>query len=270
LRFEQVGYLRSTEVSARARSWLEPLGYLLLAAVAAWWTWRALRDASTFDLGLLYQGGQVGWATGHPEEVKTFVYTPFLGGSMAVGTRLISVGTAADLLTLLNLSLVLALIGSTLDRLRTKLSPVWWWVMAFALVSFGPMMSSVWWKQVNIIAFALAVAGFELLRRERQGPGGALIGLSVAVKPLAVLLPLVSLARRGTRRAGAWAIASVVEVNFAAQALFAARAHELGPLESTILSRSTSSSSVSCRAAARCSSRSSPAREGWSPSIASR
>ena len=218
-------------VLAQARNWLEPLGYGVLAAVAAWWTWRALHDSQTFDLGLLYRGGQVAWETGHPEDVPTFVYTPFLGASMAVGTRLISVGTAADLLTLLNLSLVLGLIGITLHRLRTTLSPFWWWVTALALASFAPMMSTVWWKQVNVIALALAIAGFEQLRRGRQSPGGALIGLSVAVKPLAILLPLVLLARRGTRRAGAWGLACVLGLNFAAQAFFAARAHDFGPLD---------------------------------------
>jgi hypothetical protein len=214
----------------RARRGLAPLGYLLLAGVVAWWTWRALHDPNAFDLGLAYKGGQAAWATGHPEHLATWVSTPFLGAAMAIVTRLMSVGTAADLLTLLNLALVVGLIGITLHRLRSTLSPLWWWLTALALVSFAPMMSTVWWKQFNIIALALAVAGFAQLRLGRKHPGGALIGLSVAVKPLAILLPLVLLARRGTRGAGAWAIGYAIALNVAGQAFIAARAHDLGPL----------------------------------------
>jgi hypothetical protein len=214
----------------RARRGLAPLGYLLLAGVVAWWTWRALHDPNAFDLGLAYKGGQAAWATGHPEHLATWVSTPFLGAAMAIVTRLMSVGTAADLLTLLNLALVVGLIGITLHRLRSTLSPLWWWLTALALVSFAPMMSTVWWKQFNIIALALAVAGFAQLRLGRKHPGGALIGLSVAVKPLAILLPLVLLARRGTRRAGAWAIGYAIALNVAAQGFMAARAQDLGTL----------------------------------------
>jgi hypothetical protein len=221
---------RQIRVPAWARGWLEPLGYLLLAAVAAWWTWRALHDASAFDVGLVYRGGQAAWATGHPEDLPTFVNTPFLAASMAIVTRLISVGTAADLITLVNLLLVVALIGIALHRLRPTLSPVWWWVTALALVSYAPMMSTVWWKQFNIIVLALAVAGFDQLRRGRKQSGAALIGLSVAVKPMVILLPLVLLARRGTRGAGALAITWVVALTVAGQAFIAARAHDLGPL----------------------------------------
>ena len=43
---------RRQPVSAR---WL---GYALLAGVVAAWAWRAYRDRSTLDLGLLYQGGR--------------------------------------------------------------------------------------------------------------------------------------------------------------------------------------------------------------------
>ena len=53
-------------------------------------------------------------------------------------------------------------------------------------------MSTVWWKQFNVIALVLAAAGFDLMRHERRRPAAALIGLSVAIKPLALLLPVVS------------------------------------------------------------------------------
>ena len=219
---------------------LELLGYAALAGVVAWWTWRALHEPSALDAGLVYQAGEAAWETGHPEDVPTFVNTPFHVALAAIVTRLMSVDTAADLLTVLNLLLVVGLIGFTLYRLRPVLSPRWWWVTAVALVSFAPMMSTVWWKQFNVIALALAVAGFYQLRRGVAGvealrPGrlrmsGALIGLSVAFKPLVILLPLVLLVRRRTRPAGAWAIGWVVGLSIAAQAFIATRAHDLGPL----------------------------------------
>lgn len=226
--------------SGRALNALDGLGYVALAAVAAWWTWRALDEPSAFDAGLVYKAGEVAWETGHPEDYPTFVNTPFHIALAAIVTRLVSIHTAADLLTLLNLVLVGALISVALYRLRPMLSPGWWWVTAAALVSFAPMMSTVWWKQFNVIALALAVAGFDQLRRGIAGHevlragrlrmSGALIGLSVAFKPLVVLLPLVLLARRSTRPAGAWAIGWVVGLTVAAQAFIATRAGDLGPL----------------------------------------
>ena len=121
------------------------------------------------DAGLVYKAGEVAWETGHPEDFPTFVNTPFLAALAAVATRLVSIHTAADLLTVLNLLLVVGLIGFTLYHLRFVLSPLWWWVTAVALVSFAPMMSTVWWKQFNVIALALAVAGFDQLRRAVAG-----------------------------------------------------------------------------------------------------
>ena len=216
--------------SLRTTPRIQLLGYVVLAGIVAWWTWRALHDQASWDVGLAYQGGQEAWATGHPEDVPTWISTPFLGATMAIVTRLMSVGTAADLLTLVNLVLVVGLIGIALHRLRPILPSVWWWVTALALVSFAPMMSTVWWKQFNIIALALAVAGFDSLRRGREHRAGALIGLSISVKPLAILLPAVLLARRGTRLSGAWAVSYVIALNAAAQGFMAARAHDLGTL----------------------------------------
>ena len=127
---------------------------------------------------LAYTAGRVAWATGHPELQSTWTGTPLLAAVMALLTRVISERTAADLLTLLNTTVVLGVIAIVLARIRGLLSPGWWWVTAIALMSFGPMMSTVWWKQFNVIALALALAGFELLRRKRSGPAAALIGLA--------------------------------------------------------------------------------------------
>ena len=85
-----------------------------------------------------------------------------------------------------------------LYRTRGLMSRGWWAIAALALVSFGPLMSTVWSKQFNVISLVLALAGFELVRRGRGGYGGAVIGLSVAFKPMVILLPFVLLAARGT------------------------------------------------------------------------
>jgi hypothetical protein len=124
-----------------------------------------------------------------------------------------------------------------LYRTRGLMSRGWWAIAALALVSFGPLMSTVWSKQFNVISLVLALAGFELVRRGRGGYGGAVIGLSVAFKPMVILLPFVLLAARGTRRAGAVALAVVLGLNLAAQSLMAVRAHDLGALDPLIALR---------------------------------
>src|SRR5829696_3137260 len=100
------GSASSRGLSLRPPRGFQLLGYVVLAGIVGWWTWRALHDQATWDVGLAYQGGQAAWATGHPEDVATWISTPFLGATMAIVTRLMSVGTAADLLTLVNLVLV--------------------------------------------------------------------------------------------------------------------------------------------------------------------
>lgn len=215
---------------ATPRTYLAVVGYCGLLAVAAWWSWRAFNDPLTLDTGLAYQAGQVAWATGHPEHLITWISTPFLGAGMAVVSRLMSANTAAHVVTSLNIACVLGCIAVVLRRLRTVLSPVWWWVAAFGLVSFAPMMSTVWWKQFNIFALVLAIAGYELLRTGRTKRGSALIALSIAIKPLALLLPVVLLFRRRSRVAGLLAIAYTIALNILGQAFLAWRAGSISAL----------------------------------------
>jgi hypothetical protein len=212
------------------RGWMTWLGYLVLTSIVTWWAWRALHDPHGFDFRLAYEAGQDAWASGHPAHQPTWDGTPLLAAAMAIVTRLMSLRTAADVTTVLNVVLVVGAVVLLLRRLRGQLSPVWWWVTACALLSFGPLMSTVWWKQFNIIALVLALGGFELLRRRRPQSAAALIGLSIAIKPLLFLLPLVLLARRETRRVAALALAWVVVLTMAAQALLAVRADDLGVL----------------------------------------
>jgi hypothetical protein len=221
-------------VATARRSWLPVLGYAGLLAVVAWWASRAFHDPQTYDTGLAYGAGQVAWATGHPEHLASWISTPFLGAVMAVLSRVLSERGVGDLVTILNVALWGGATAVVLHRTRRLLSPAWWWIAAFALVSFAPLMSSVWFKQFNVIALILAAIGFELVRRERVSWGAAAIGLSISIKPLLILLPVVMLARRGTRRAGALAVAWVVGLNVAAQAFMAERAHNLATLDPLI------------------------------------
>ncbi len=209
---------------------LAVLGGIALAGIVTWWTWRALHDPGTNDLGLAYEGGQVNWESGHPEALFSWIGTPFLASAMSLVSRVITIETATKAVTILNLLITLAVVGYVLRALRSLLSRPAWWVLAFALVSFGPLMSTVWWKQFNIIALALALGGFELMRRERAGWAGLLIALSVSIKPLAFLLVPVLLVPRTTRRTALISIGWIVVLNFAALGLSAVRAHDAGVL----------------------------------------
>jgi hypothetical protein len=206
---------------------LTSLGVIALSVLIGLWAWRAFSDTNYWDFGLAYPAGRVTWDSGHPESVFTWESTPFLAGSMAITYKLWSESTASRLLTALNVTLVVVTITMVVRRLRGVLSPGWLWIVALGLASFSPVLSTVWWKQFNIIALVLALAGFAALRRDRAGLSGGLIGLSIAVKPLAVLLPFVLLGRRGTRVAGIWALVFVVGLNLGAQGLYAAHAHSL-------------------------------------------
>jgi Glycosyltransferase family 87 len=221
-------------VATAWRSWLPAVGYAGLLAIVAWWAWRAFHDPQTYDTGLAYGAGQVAWLTGHPEHLTSWISTPFLGAAMAVLSRVLSERGVGDLVTALNVALWGGATAVVLHRTRRLLSPAWWWIAAFGLVSFAPLMSSVWFKQFNPIVLILAAIGFELVRRERVSWGAAAIGLSISIKPLVILLPVVMLARRGTRRAGALAVAWVAGLNLAAQAFMAERAHNLATLDPLI------------------------------------
>ncbi len=201
--------------------------------VVALWTVRGLRDGKTSDMGLAWIAGDVTWHTGHPEALFSWTGTPLLAALMALVSRAMSAKTATDLLGLLNAVLAVGLVGLLCRRLHRMVNRPWLWGIALGLVSFAPLMSTAWWKQFNLIALALGIAGFDLVHRSgrRSAIGAGLIGLSVAFKPLLVLLPLMFVVRRGTRRAGLLAIAWVIGLSMAGLALAAWRAHQFSVLD---------------------------------------
>jgi Glycosyltransferase family 87 len=203
---------------------------VLVTGVCAWWILRAYHDSTPYDMGLAYQGGQAAWATGHPEHLATWISTPFLGMVMALVTRVTTLGGAADTINAVNLVLVLGTVVVVLRRLRPLLARRWLWPLGLLMVTFGPLLSTVWWKQFNLIALVGALAGYDLIRRRRAHAGAALIGLTLSVKPLIILLPFVLLARRRTRRAGALMLAYAAGVNVLGQVFMAWRAHALSAL----------------------------------------
>jgi hypothetical protein len=210
--------------NARIGHVVQALIALALAAAVTAWTLKALSDDTPFDVGLAYQGGEQAWATGHPERVPTWISTPFLGMLMAIVSRMADLSTAVDGFTVLNLVLTLALIAAVWTRLCSELSSFWWWITLAGALLFAPLVSSIWWNQFNIIAFVLAVAAFELVRSGKDVAGGALIGLSISIKPLVVLLPLALLLRRDTRRSGIWSIVWIGVMLFVGQVFLATRA----------------------------------------------
>jgi len=99
------------------------------------------------------------------------------------------------------------------------------WFVVIALVAWGPLAGSIWWKQVNLLVMALAFGGWALLGK-RSGWAAALIGLSIAIKPLAILLPVFLVFHRDTRRAAIASIGWVIGPNAIGLAYLAWRAHD--------------------------------------------
>jgi Glycosyltransferase family 87 len=218
------------------------LGIFLLVSIAA------LRAPWVADVGLAYQGGQLAWQTGHPEQLLTWISTPFLALVMALVSIAVytptttltpdkldairPLQTLAAAQTILNCALMVAVLAWVWRKLRPVVSLTFWWATLLAAVAFAPVASTIFWRQFNLFALIAALGGFALVGR-RDRSAGLLVALSLAIKPLLILLPLALLWKRDSRRAGIWALAWGTGLLAISQAFLAVRArdwHALSPV----------------------------------------
>ena len=183
----------------------------------------------TADFGLAYRGGVEAWNTGHPQHVVTFSATPLMALIMALVSRTAPEFVAARVFTALNIGVWMVLLALVWPRLRSVLPPRLWWTTLAAAALFAPAVSTIFWLQFNVIVLVLALGGF-LLIGKRDGWAGFLIGLSIAIKPIVILLPLALLVRPRLRAAGIAAIACAAGLTALGFVFLAWRAGDAGAL----------------------------------------
>jgi hypothetical protein len=164
------------------------------------------------DFGRAYEGGLEAWSTGHPERLLTWTSTPLLALIMAVVTRLASLEVASWVFLGANVVVWGGLLFSVWSRFDRHVSDRWWWATLIAAAVFSPAISTIFWMQTNLMVLMLGLGGFALIGR-RDRSAGLLIGLSIALKPILVLLPFALLLRRQSRASGCWAIASAATLS---------------------------------------------------------
>lgn len=183
----------------------------------------------TADFGLAYRGGVEAWATGYPQRVVTFSQTPFVALAMALVSRAAPEFVAARTYMALNLALWMMLLFVVWSRLRPHVPSGWWWATLAGAALFAPAVSTIFWLQFNLLVFVLALGGFVLIGRHDR-LAGLLIGVSLALKPVVILLPLVLLLRRRSRAAGAWSIVTAAGLTMLSFGFLAWRAQDLAAL----------------------------------------
>jgi hypothetical protein len=166
----------------------------------------------TGDFGVAYRNGIEAWATGRPLRLELWTGTPFLALVMASITRVAPEFVAARVYMAVDLSVWLLLMAKVWFRLHGNVPARFWWLTLAACAVFAPAISTIFWLQFNLVVFALGLGGFVLIARHDRA-AGLLIGMSLALKPVLILLPLALLLRRRSRVAGAWAIATSAVLN---------------------------------------------------------
>jgi hypothetical protein len=194
------------------------------------WSLPAFRNPETLDLGLAYSAGQVAWTNGHPETVYSWDGTSFLALLMALTTRVFSAVTTANILTVINVALLIAMVVIIWWRMRTAIGRWYWWGSLAAASVFGPAVSTIGWKQFNLAGLAFAAGGFWILQKRRSDwqwllLGSFLIAFSISVKPVALLVVLGLLIRRDSRPAGILSAIWIVVLEVVAVAFMALRSH---------------------------------------------
>src|SRR5215472_13098772 len=157
------------------------------------------------DFGRAYQSGAQAWSDGLPQNFSTWTGTPLLAMAMALISRTAGELVAARIFMAFDLALWMALLVIVWPRLEGHVSKAWWWTTLLAAGLFAPAVSTIFWLQFNLVVFALALAAFVLIGRHDRW-AGVLLGLSLALKPIVILLPIALLLRPRLRGAGAPAV----------------------------------------------------------------
>src|SRR5437764_6344687 len=106
------------------RSRLEYVGYLVLAAIVAAWSFRAFHDPSAYDTGAAWLAGHTAWVTGHPETLGSWTGMPFLAAVFAVISKVLGLQGSGQLITVLNVAGAIAVSVVVLRRMRPRICPV--------------------------------------------------------------------------------------------------------------------------------------------------
>jgi hypothetical protein len=213
----------------RVQAWETGPALALLVGFLAWAV-PALWDHRVLDLGMAYNGGAEAWRSGHPERLHTWMSTPFLAMVMACVSRVMSMRAAEWMLTRVNLVVLVCTLVAVWRRLRPHVPRAWWWATLALAACFPPLISTVRWKQFNLLALAIAVLAMQVIRKGRPALGGSLVGLSVCLKPVILLLPLGLLLYRDSRRSGLWSLAAIACLMTLSQGFLAARAGDPGDM----------------------------------------
>jgi hypothetical protein len=178
------------------------------------------------DFELAFRAGQQAWSNGHPEHVATWSGTPFYALVMGVIARAWPLDAAAIGMLAVNLLFRGGLMLAVWNRLHDRVPGRLWWGTLVAAAVLAPGIATVFWMQPNVILLALALGGVALIGRHDRAAGW-LIGLTLAVKPVLILLPFALLLRRDTRRAAAWSIAAAGSLTLLGLGFLAWRAGDL-------------------------------------------
>jgi alpha-1,2-mannosyltransferase len=104
------------------------------------------------------------------------------------------------------------------DDIRQKVSVVWWPVLLAALINFPPVLSHLFWGQLQLLLLLMLVGSWLCLRRERNVAAGVLLGLVIALKifPALLIVPLLVQRRWRCVAAAAFTATLALTLSFAA------------------------------------------------------
>lgn len=151
---------------------------------------------------------------------------PFYGLVMAFTTRVVSEGVGARLFLFGTIAMWACLLAVVWNRLEHALPGKWWWISLVAAGVLAPAVSTIFWLQPNLLVLVLAIAG-TVLAPKRAVLGGVLVGVSLALKPILLLLPLLMLFRRGFRTSGISAAVTAGVLSVVGLLFLAWRANDL-------------------------------------------